>query len=135
MPVFGGEALPSKCLREAPSLFFRQPIYRANVRRAMDTGVDALTPSMGLEIEIVQISEDRCCPHALLHVGNGALDFSFCLGRIRLADPCGDRDRDHEIGKTRIPAWFVFLHFQYDALHAVGEYGLCRSEERRVGKE
>ena len=53
-----------------------------------------------------------------------ALDFAFRLWRVRLADACGDRNGDHEIGKTRIPAGFVLHHFQQHALHAIGERDL-----------
>jgi hypothetical protein len=53
------------------------------------------------------------------------LDFAFRLGRVRFADTCPDPNRDHEIGKTRIPPWFVLFHLQQDALHAIGERDGC----------
>ena len=54
-------------------------------------------------------------------MADGALDFALRLGRVRLADARSNPNGDHEIGKTRIPPGLVLLHFQQDALHAIGQ--------------
>ena len=62
MPLFGSEAFPGKILRQGQQLLLGQTIHRANMRRAMDAGVDALAPGIRLTIEIVQIRERDATP-------------------------------------------------------------------------
>ena len=81
------------------------------MRRAMHAAVDALAPAVRLAVEIIQVREGHSCPEALLHMADRALDLAFRLGRVWLAHPRRDPNRDHEIGKARIPPRFVLLHF------------------------
>jgi hypothetical protein len=62
MPLFSGEAFPGKGLGQGQQLLLGQTIHRASVRGAMDTGIDALAPGMGLAIEIIQIREGDPTP-------------------------------------------------------------------------
>jgi hypothetical protein len=62
LALFGGEAFPSKVLWQGEPLLLGQTICRANMRGAMDAGVDALAPGIRLAIEIIQIRESDPTP-------------------------------------------------------------------------
>lgn len=121
MPLLRGKAFPGKRLRQGLELLRFQPIHWARMGCAMHTGIDPLTPAMGLPIEVIEISEQHATPKALLHIADRSFHFAFGLRRVRLTDPRRDSNGDHEVGKAGIPAWFVLLHFQQHAFHAVGQ--------------
>jgi hypothetical protein len=62
MPFFGSKAFPGKLLGQGLQLLLGQTIQRAYVCGAMDAGVDALAPRLGLAIEIIQIREGDPSP-------------------------------------------------------------------------
>jgi hypothetical protein len=62
MPLFSGKSLPGKVSWQGQQLLLGETIDWASVGGAMNTGVDALAPSMGLAIEIVEIRESDPSP-------------------------------------------------------------------------
>ena len=91
--------------------------------RAMDAGVDALAPDLGLAIEVIDFRERDAWPEILFDKADRAFNFPFRLRGIRLADPWRDANGRHEVGKAGVPARLFLLHFQQHTLHAVGEGG------------
>src|SRR6266516_91154 len=89
------------------------------MRGAMHPAIDALTPGMGLTVEIIDIGERDPGPEALLDEADRAFDFPLRLRSVGLADPWGDPNGGHEIGKTGVPAGRLVLHVHQDTLHAV----------------
>jgi hypothetical protein len=89
----------------------------------MDPAVDALTPGSRLTIEIIDIREGDAWPEILFDKANRAFDFPLRLRRKRLTDTRRDPNGGHEVGKPRIPAWLVLLHFEEHAFHTVSESG------------
>ena len=62
LAFFGSKAFPGKLLGQRLQLLLGQTIHRAHVCGAMDAGVDALAPRIGLAIEIIQIREGDPTP-------------------------------------------------------------------------
>ena len=89
----------------------------------MDPGIDALAPDLGLAIEVIDLAEGDAGPEILFDKADGALDFALRLRRVGFTDAGRDPDGGHEVGKVRIPAWLVLLHFEQHAFHAVGQGG------------
>src|SRR5438445_4536386 len=62
LALFGGKALPGKVLCERQQLLLGQTIYPASGGGAMNAGVDALAPGVGLAVETVQFGHGVAAP-------------------------------------------------------------------------
>ena len=63
--LFGGKTFPGKGLWQGRKWLLLAAIAGAFVGGAVDTDIDALTPDVGLAIEVINIAEADSCPEAL----------------------------------------------------------------------